>query len=251
MSVYPIGYLHTPTKGQKYNLRLYISQTPLGIGCSYSEVDSFDFNMLFRFLGEDAKLALKDKNIDYAVKVSILDSMYGELFPMNKKYMRTEEFKGDYSEKNKWRTEIVINEVVRLIGKSKKLHRLKVLNIGVVSSFVNALKKQGYEVMGADFNKTVADDELGGVNIADGNKSSYMIQNSDLVIATGMTIATRTIDKIIEECKKHQVKLIIFAETGHNFASYYIKKGVDVYLREHFPFYSFTGNSTIDICVRE
>jgi hypothetical protein len=248
ISLFPIGHLQMPIPEQKYDLRLYLAQTPIGHGCSYSETKTFDYNLLHNLLGQDTKRVLEDEKVECAIKISILDSMYGSLFPILKKNIISKSFDGSLSQKNDWRTGIVLHEVKRLIGKSNASHTLKVLNIGVVASFLKTLINAGYNVIGSDFNKTIIEGELTGIRIEDGEKSPYLIKDADLVIATGMTIATKTLDKIIQECRKHNVKLIVFAETGHSFASYYLNEGVDVFLSEHFPFYSFMGHSKIDIC---
>jgi len=248
ISLFPIGHLYMPIPEQKYDLRLYLAQTPIGQGCSYTETKEFDYNLLRDILGQDAKNILEYEKIECAIKISILDSMYGSLFPIHKKDIISECLDGSHSQKNDWRTSIVLHEVERLIGKSSASHILKVLNIGVVASFLIALINAGYDVAGSDFNKTITGGKLAGIKIENGDKSPYLVKDSDLVIATGMTIATETLDEIIQECKKHHVKLIIFAETGHSFANYYLNEGVDVFLGEHFPFYSFMGSSKIDIC---
>jgi len=248
ISLFPIGHLHMPTPEQKYDLRLYLAQTPIGQGCSYTETKTFDYNLLHDFLGQDTKKILEEENIECAIKISILDSMYGSLFPIPQKDIISKSFDGSHSQKNDWRTDIVLHEVERLIGKNNASHTFKVLNVGVVASFIKALINAGYDVTGSDFNKTIAEDELTGIRIENGEKTLYLIKDADLVIATGMTIATETLDEIIQECRKHCVKLIVFAETGHSFASYYLNEGVDVFLSEHFPFYSFMGPSKIDIC---
>jgi len=248
ISLFPVGFLHMPIPEQKFDLKFYIAQTPLGQGYSYAEIKTFDYSVLYNLLGQDAKNIFEEEQIEYAIKISILDSMYGSLFPMSKNDILSVSFDGSYTQKDDWRTGIILREADRLIGKSDASHTLKVLNIGVVASFIKALINAGYNVVGSDFNRTIAEGELAGVKIEDGEKSPYLIKDADLVIATGMTIATETLDEIIQECKKHGAKLIVFAETGHSFADYYLKEGVDVYLSEHFPFYSFSGPSKIDIC---
>ena len=248
ISLFPIRHLHIPTPEQKYDLRLYLAQTPIGQGCSYTETKTFDYNLLRDLLGQDTEKILKDEKIECAIKISILDSMYGSLFPISQKDIISESFDGSHSQKDDWRTSIVMHEVEQLIGKSNASHKLKVLNIGVVASFLIALINAGYDVTGSDFNNSITGGELTGIRIENGEKSPYLIKDVDIVIATGMTIATETLDAIIQECRKRCVKLIVFAETGHSFASYYLNEGVDVFLSEHFPFYSFMGPSKIDIC---
>ena len=239
--IWPIDYFATPTQNQAFDLRLIITHT-LGQGCAYSEIKNQDRNTFKRLLGRD----VLEEEIEFAIRVSILDSLYGVLYPFSKKETKINNENPDI--KNLWRSHIVLSEAQRLIGKSQFSKPMRVLNIGFVDSFVRTLREAKYEVFATDLESSIIGAEISGVTIEDGVKSHIILRNVDLVIATGMTITTNTIDRIIKECKKNNTKLLIFAETGHSFASYYLQNGVDTYISEHFPFYSFEGYSIIDIC---
>ena len=63
-----------------------------------------------------------------------------------------------------------------------------------------------------------------------------------------MTIATDSLELIVEEARKAGTKLLIFAETGAYFAEEYCRTiGVDAVVSEPFPFYIFQGASTIEV----
>ena len=72
ISLFPIGHLHMPAPEQKYDLRLYLAQTPMGQGCSYTETKTFDYNLLHDLLGQDTKKILEEEKIECAIKISIL-----------------------------------------------------------------------------------------------------------------------------------------------------------------------------------
>ena len=83
------------------------------------------------------------------------------------------------------------------------------------------------------------------VEIYHGDRTLPLLEDADLAIVTGMTITTQTIDSILEVCRTHNTKVILFAETGANLGSYYLQEGADVFLGETYPFYIFNGQSEI------
>ena len=240
--IWAIDYFHMPTDSQLFDLKLILSQTT-GHGCAYSPEKNINRDLLKSLINNDIFTAKNYDNIDYSIKISVLDSLYGTLYPPTGE---KEENKGNSIDKNKWRTKIVLNEIQNLIGKNSSVK--KILNVGVVASFMETLRNEGYDIVGSDLDDDVVNSKIAGTKIVHGKQSPFLARKVDLVIATGMTIATKTIDRIITECNMSGTKLIVFAETGHNFANYYIENGVDVYISESFPFYSMEGSSTITIC---
>jgi len=108
--------------------------------------------------------------------------------------------------------------------------------------------KHGCQVIGSDFDPTIIGKTFfDKAPIVSGKKTFEILKSVDIAVVTGMTIVTKTLDSIINVCREHNVKLIVFAETGSNMAQYYVQRGVDCYLSESFPFYIFNGESTISI----
>ncbi|MGD8628540.1 MAG: hypothetical protein PVH52_05625, partial [bacterium] len=65
---------------------------------------------------------------------------------------------------------------------------------------------------------------------------------------TGMALTTDALGDIIDVCKQHDTRLVIFAETGAHFGEEYCRTlGVDSVVSEPFPFYIFQGMSRIEI----
>jgi hypothetical protein len=247
-------YFGYPVKSQVFDLRFILTNT-LGQGCAFTSYKGDVRDKLHYWLGRDFLDSKEifshdssiNENFEYAMKISSLDSICGSILPNLYKGRYEKEYKrekGDPSYKNKWRTMIVLDEVKKLLGSSTNR---RILNIGVVASFIGTLRKKGYDVVGTDFHEDIINTKVEGAMIKEGKQSPYLAKNADLVIATGMTITTKTIDSIIKQCNQNGTKIIIFAETGHNFACHYIQNGVDTYLSESFPFYNYYGESEINI----
>ncbi|MDR1665251.1 MAG: hypothetical protein LBR83_10100 [Clostridiales bacterium] len=145
----------------------------------------------------------------------------------------------------RWRSTLILREAERLLGSVKGK---SIVNVGVVGDILTLFRENGAHIVGTDFDPEIVGKKMfGTVEIVDGAKTLDMIAASDLCIVTGMTITTRTIDDIIDCCRRYNVKMIVFAETGANLGGYYAANGVDAYLGEVFPFYIFNGPSRIDV----
>lgn len=228
---YPSG------NGRIFDYKFLISQT-VGQGCAYC-VNKMGVEDLRKFIGKD----FFDIDIrDTALQVSLIDSIYGELYPMIPTKSLTHV--GDSETKMHWRTNIIYDEVLKFIHGDRSK---SIVNVGVVGDIIKFFSEQGYQIVGTDFDECIVNTQLFGSYIYSGQNTLDVVANSDVAIVTGMTITTETIDDIIECCKQNNTKLIIFAETGANLAQFYIEMGVDSYISETFPFYIFNGTSRIDI----
>lgn len=238
--LWSVDCLYNPSNnGRVFDYKFLISQT-LGQGCSYSINRNYSNDLLKEYIEHDF-LGLKID--DLALRVSLFDSIYGELFPVrNKKQLS---LTTNSTDKLKWRTQIIVEEAKRLLG---NINNKKIVNVGVVGDILLTFQELGAYVIGTDFDSSIIGNNTFNIPIRSGEDTLEILKNSDLAVVTGMTIATATIDDILETCLHNNVKTIVFAETGANLADYYLKHGVDVYLSEHFPFYIFNGDSIIDVC---
>lgn len=236
-------FFNPSNNGRVFDYKFIVSQTK-GQGCAYSTNLEYKREYFYNYIGRDF---LEEKIDDLAMKVSLLDSVFG-LVSKTKNYVE-KTINASSNEKLRWRTSIVLEEARKLLG---NLNDKKIVNVGVVGDFIKSFTEAGAIVVGTDFDESIIGKPIfGNISIIHGSNTLKEIANSDLAIVTGMTITTQTIDEIIDCCQKNNVKLIVFAETGANLAGYYVNKGVDVFLAEHFPFYIFNGVSVIDVCYPE
>ena len=239
--IWNVDCLYNPANnGRVFDLNFLVSQT-IGQGCAYNPNSKCEKSELIGLIGHDF---INHLVTDFALKVSLLDSLYGTYFPPKSK--RTETNHHDSYTKLKWRTQLIYDESLRLVGKKKNIN---VINIGVVGDILSKFHNNGFNIIGSDFDKTIiGSNSFKDIKIINGSDTLSILKEMDLAIITGMTITTNTIDEILYCCRNNNVKTIVFAETGANLASYYLSNGVDVYLSEYFPFYIYNGTTVIDVC---
>jgi Putative heavy-metal chelation len=238
--LWALNYLYRPGSAEReLNYGMVIAQT-MGQGCSYAEFESVFINR--SLLGQDSRHATVD---DISTQIAVLDSAYSvfKIKPSNRIV-----FDGWSETKAYARANIVADEVERLLGGN----RGRILNVGVMGIFIDVLKERGFTIQGTDFDSRIIGEVYGHAPVRLGTSTLELIAEHDLVLATGMTLATNTLADIIRETKRHGRKLILFAATGSHFGLEYCRTfGVDVVVSEPQPQYMFQGQSTIKIFRRD
>ena len=223
--------------GRIFDYKFIVTQT-VGQGCAYSMQYEYARDELIQFVGKDC---LEQEVPDVALRVSMLDSLYGYFFPVTNQTV--ERAVGPSYEKLSWRTSLILREAVRLLG---CLKNKRIVNVGVVGDIVKSFHDQKSDIVGTDYDEIIVGTKMfDDVEIYHGERTLALLEDVDLAIVTGMTITTQTIDSILEVCRTHNTKVIVFAETGANLGSYYLQEGADVFLGETYPFYIFNGQSEI------
>ncbi len=215
-----------------------------GQGCCYCTGDDPRGRDL---VGTDARELIREQT---CISIATLDSLYASL---PRSPTARHELVGNPVEKTKLRTDIILTEAQRLLEQMEiSGRRPRVVNVGVVGNVVRSLCEGGCQVFATDLERDMVGSTVHGVKVEDGYRTLDRVQESDLAIVTGMTIATDSLGLIIEAARKSGTKLLIFAETGANFGEEYCRTfGVDTVVAEPFPFYIFQGRSTIEIYRRE
>jgi len=217
----------------------YILAQTEGQGCCYCKKGEY-FPLDRSLMGKDAR-KLKPK--ERCVEIALLDAVYSVF---ERRPVLSFTIEGSSIDKTDQRTKIVIDEVFRELEKSRTKNR-KVVNVGAVGNFIQELKRRDIKTFATDFHSNLVGETLHDVRIEHGNKTIEYIRKCDLALVTGMTLATGTLEDIIEAAKNYGTKLVMFCETGANFAEEYCKYGVDVVISEPFPFYIFQGVSRIEV----
>jgi len=215
----------------------------VGQGCCYT----YENPVLDReLIGKDAReIVPKYKSLE----IAILDAMYST-FEKNP----TTRFVLDGSsiQKSVKRTEIVVEQVLKALKQKKCIEkRPRIVNVGAVGNFIRELRKSNTEVFATDCDPMMIGKEIHGVTVENSDKTMDFVEESDLALITGMTLSTGTLDQILKVANKYGTTVVMFAETGANFAEEYCKYGIDVVISEPFPFYIFQGRSIIDIYARK
>lgn len=242
VGIWAVDCLFNPAKnGRIFKYKFLLVQTEKGLGCAYSENYEYDISYLESLIGQDC---LTNRINDFALQVAAIDSVMsyynGSLYSNEVKSIS-----GTANEKLNKRTSIIIEEAKRMVG---DLKGKKILNVGVVGDIIRGFLHEGCNVLGTDFDEEIIGKKLfDKAEIYNGSRTTEILKTVDLAVVTGMTIVTKTIESIIEICKRNKIKLIVFAETGANMGQYFVDRGVDVYIGEEFPFYIFNGSSIIRI----
>lgn len=192
-------------------------------------------------VGSDARELVKEKT---CISIAALDSLYASL---PRKPADVHEIKGNSIEKTKARTGIILAEAERLLAHVTG-RCPRVVNVGVVGNLLQDLRVKGYDLCASDLERDIVGSTVHGIEIQDGTRTFDLVGQSDLAIVTGMTIATDSLELIVEEARKAGTKLLVFAETAANFGEEYCRSfGIDTVVSEPFPFYIFQGTSTIEV----
>lgn len=232
------------TSSRPLNLEYILLQTT-DQGCCYIDPS-------VAFTGIDDSLIGKsiiDIDADHsAVRIASLDAVFSQLAG---KPTQIFNITGKTFEKSIARAQIIVDEAKHILRRKKPKNgkKFKIVNVGVVSDILRVLSEEGFaDIVASDFYETIVGDNIFGANVRHGNQTIDLIEKSDLAIITGMTLANGSLDLIIPAANKSNTSLVMFAETGANFSSTYVKLGVDSVVSESFPFYlSANGNSSLKI----
>lgn len=225
---------------RKFNCKIIVAQTH-GQGACYYEDKQISNKILNDLVGQNYEFdKIKNKVID----LSLLDSIASNFnYPYAANFLKNDNF----ANKSIWRAKIIVDEVKILAKKIKGKRKLKILNIGVVSLVLKQLNSENFIVEATDKDTTIINSVVDNkIRISDSIYNEELIKNSDIILITGMTLTTNSLDTIIDLCRKNNKILIIFAETGASFAPFYLYKGVSSIISEPFPFYTFSGYTQIN-----
>lgn len=236
-----------------FNLNYILSQT-VGQGCCHFESGRDEPILDESFIGKNIQNIPMTNN---AFRISALDAVYSSL---NGSPDVSHKISGSNIQKAHKRAEIVCSEALRILRKKRPKHgaRAGVLNVGVVGSFLSILSKRSeLNVMASDLYKGVVGKTIHGIQVENGTKvgssvkgdrTLELVADADVAIVTGMTLANNTLGGILSTALENKTSLVVFAETGSNFAHEYCMMGVDAVVSEPFPFY-LTGSGPVKINV--
>jgi hypothetical protein len=230
-----------------FNLKYILIRTECQGSCY---IEDFDENVNEEILGKNL---LEFPVNSQGVMIAYIDSLFATIIrkPDDEYVLR-----GSNIDKASKRSEIVCTEALKLLDSKtpKNGKRFTILNVGVVGGFLHKLTMNSeIEIIACDFYVRIVGTTIHGVKVENGTKENSsvigertleMIAESDLALVTGMTLATNTLDSIIEIARTNNTMLLIFAETGANFAEEYCKIGVDVVVSEPYPFYMVGDDET-------
>ncbi|MEE4194145.1 MAG: DUF364 domain-containing protein [Anaerolineae bacterium] len=222
-----------------FQYHLLVSQT-LKQGCCYC-AEKVDPSELAQFICQDVRTV---RTANTAVEIALLDAGFSALpTTPHQDFLLT----GTSFEKAMQRADIVVDEIAHLADGMNLKRNPRVLMIGVVGNIVRTMTDRGMDVYATDLDEGLINRDISGVLVKNGEPHSVaLISEVDVVLVTGMTLATDTLGTIIEEAKQYGRKVVVYAETGAWFGEAYCQHfGVDAVISEPFPFYIFEGHTQI------
>lgn len=236
--------LHPNRRERRFHLYYVLAQTKEQ-GCCYYQPETYPIELPNGLIGSHA---LEIEDAPLAIKIAALDSVYGVFKPTPDESFTVT---GRVADKASERAKIVYNETLKLIEKKSPLSKpQKILNVGVVTNIVKFFTDHNnFEVQATDFDETLIGKKLfDKAPVHSGEYTLDLVAESDVAIITGMTLATESLDAIVETAKANNTLIVMFAETGANFAREYCNYGIDLVVSEPFPFYMVSnGESLIDV----
>ncbi|MBI5804792.1 hypothetical protein HZA73_01960 [candidate division TA06 bacterium] len=239
--IWDIKLLYQPNTHERcFKYNVLVVQT-IKQGCCYYSGKRIMIND--DLIGKDARTILNRHNCYF--KIATLDSIYANF---DQKCFKEYVLEGNSVIKSIKRAQIITNEIQYFI-EEKNINNVKILNIGVVGNIINELVKKGCTVFATDLEPDIVGKKINGVTIENGHdKNNSLIDLCDIILVTGMALATNSLDEIVNRAKSRNKIIIVFAETGSWFGKYYCTNyQIDSVISESFPFYIFEGKSNIRI----
>jgi hypothetical protein len=204
-------------------------------------------------VGGDAREILKDRQYRTDLgRTALIDLVAGHFSSMPNSQVILDHKRGDkYAHKSR-----IFADETEAVLRRKGLDAIKaakpnILVIGAMAGTHAALKARGYEVTATDMSPDVVGENLGGVTVRHGAETLKLMEATDLVIITGMTLPNRTLQGLIEAAKISNTSTIIWAVTGRNLGDYYVAHGIDCVISDPAPFLTLPGPASIGIWRRE
>lgn len=126
-----------------------------------------------------------------------------------------------------------------IAGMLERVHGRRVALIGVVNPLIAAIEARGGRCLPCDFNLRVTH-----WNQPVAESMDDVLGQAEAVVATGMTLANGTFDRLLEHCRSQALPFIVYAQTGSAVARAFLGSGVTGLCAEPFPFSQFSAEPT-------
>jgi hypothetical protein len=235
--IWRIDYHCQPNQSERDLLcGIWIVQT-LGQGCCYVDYQGGYLNE--DLIGQDARY-VKPQHL--WAEIALLDSVYSVF---KSKPDNSFTFTGNARDKASIRARFIAELVKREL---LKIGKNKVVQIGVLGNLLKQCQEFDIDVVGTDFDPDLVRCGINDVTVYHADQNEQRIQEADIVLVTGMTLATNTLQGIIDTAHRYGKKIMLFTATGAHFAEAYCNTfGIDVVFSETLPHYMFQGFSTINV----
>jgi hypothetical protein len=226
---------------RKFAYNIVVAQTH-GQGACYYHGTRIDPAELAKYAGTELGFQLTGNRY---VDIALLDSLAAalEATPSYEVILR-----GDGLKKARERAVLVVGEVLHAARNSPKQEPTRVCNVGVVNLIVQGLLDAGLRVTASDLDPGIIGSVLFDcVTVMPGDRTLELVAEADVAVVSGMTLATQSLDAILNTAKSHNTRVVLFAQTGAGFAPFYVEQGIDCVVAEPFPFYIYEGMNLLRV----
>jgi hypothetical protein len=200
------------------------------VGSCYAEPGELEPAVIDNCIGQS--LAELLRHSAPPVRIAALDAFLSEQFPHGACGAREVVIpSGTSAEKSVYRARTVVG----LLGSV----RGRVALIGVVNSLVQAIRERGCECLPCDL---VATHTEWGEPVE--RDMHVVVERADAVVATGMTLANGSFDRLLEHVRARNLPLVVYAQSGSAIVPRFLGRGVSAVSAEPFPFFSMHGGPT-------
>lgn len=239
-SMWGVDYRSRPTAYERFMVYSFVLAQTVRLGCCYADFGTVKLGEPSdALIGEDARLVRGDT---LEQDIAVLDAAFGAL-PRSPAQLVTVD--GAPEAKALARAETVVGEAVRLLSRTKGR---RVAQIGVMGNLIHHLLREDVEITASDFDPELIEHGILGVPVTSGEHSAQLVAESDVALVCGETLASRTLEELVEAATENDTRLVVFAVTGCHFAEEYCRTfGIDTVVAEPQPQYLFQGPSTLEI----
>jgi hypothetical protein len=221
-----------PGTTQKYRNHYLLVRVGATFGACCVERDQLDPGVAEELSGQSVAALLDDPRLP--VRIAALDAYLGTVRPHHDAAaaIRLMLPGGTPLERARVRDEAIAGLLTIAQGQQVGV-------IGVVHSLIAAIERHGATCLPCDFNMERT--QSGQPVLSD---MTPVLEQADLIIATGMTLGNGSFDRILATARQRRVPLVIYAQTGSAIIPCFLGDGVAALSAESFPFSQFSADST-------
>ncbi len=226
--------------------RLITVSTEAGTGCCFCPHEDLHTDDLDALLHSDVRQAQATAP---CVRIAALDAAWSVAPSRDPLYAC--EASGPPTQKARLRAALIAAEVAEAAGSPRgdgvPVSPVRALMVGAVGSVIHELRGRGMDVAVTELDETLIGREISGVRVTHGDRTIDLLESAQVALVTAMTMATETLDMILERAAEHRTKIVVYSETASNFAPRLLDYGACSVLTEAFPFYMFAGKTLMSV----